>query len=250
MSLAYLLLWPTNLRNTYEYGCQVTATPDRVITYRAPLMPPGEVIHQWESRRNFAATHNTADLPILQPGQSYYLTGNVAVDDGGVYLRIRFFDDTGAHLTDAILDGIQGHFEMPLTATDYTIELVNTHHQQIVFRYLLLMDDLTAEAYTFTVNQFAGTVLATTVDATAPHVALVIRQGGTKPLPLMADHTNFICYASPHQLSDVHWVDKLNQELDDFLAAHPTTSRSDSGLADWQAKLAHWQSLTFQEDEK
>lgn len=35
-----------------------------------------------------------------------------------------------------------------------------------------------------------------------------------------------------------------------FLADHPATSREDSGLAAWQAKLAHWQSLMLREEPK
>lgn len=250
MSLAYLLLWPTHLRSTYEYGCQVAVSPDRVVTYRAPLMPPGEIIHRWQSKRAFNAERLTNELPILQPETPYYLKGNIRVAGGGVYLRIRFLDEAGHELDNTILDGTEGTFELPAEATDYAIELVNTHHTSVIFRNLLLMDQATATTYDFTVNQFAGTVLATSAQATRPHVSLVVRQGATKPLDLVPDCINYVAYVSPHQLRDIHWVDKLNQDLMAFLVKQPTTSREDSGLADWQLKLRYWQSLTFREDQK
>ena len=250
MSLAYLLLWPTHLRNTYEYGCQVTVSPERVVTYRAPLMPPGEVIHQWRSKRNFAAQHLTNELPVIQPNTPYFLQGHISVTGGGVYLRIQFLDEDGHTLDNTILDGTEGTFTMPPEATDYTIELVNTHHEQVVFHNLLLMDAATAAAYQFTVDPFVGSVTATAKDATAPHVALVVRQGATKPLLLVPDRDNLVVYVTPHQLGNIHWIDKINQELMTFLADHPATSREDSGLAAWQAKLAHWQSLMLREEPK
>lgn len=250
MSMAYLMLWPVELRSTYEYGCQVSVSPERVVTYHAPLMPPGEIIHEWRSHRNYPQEHLTSELPILRPGTTYHLEGNVTVTGGGIYLRIRFFDVNQQELPEVILDGTSGDFEMPELAVSYHVELVNTHHDQVIFRSLLLTDAQTFQDYTFTINQFLGTVVAQPEQASAPYVSLVVRQTATKPLNLVADRLNFITYVSPYQLGNVHWVDKINQELRAFLAQHPAASPEKSGLTAWQTKLRYWQSLLLREDQK
>jgi len=250
MSLAYLLLWPIQLRNTYAYGCQVTVTPERVTTFRAPLMPPGEVIHRWQSKRNYQTEHLTCELPILKPGTTYHLDGNISVTGGGVYLRLRFFDIDDNELDPIVFDGPTGSFAMPEDAVNYTLELVNTHHEQVVFRYLLLMEETTYQTYTFAVDQFLGMVVATPVASQGPHVSLVVRQTATKPLDLRPQHTNLIVFISPRQFGDDNWIKKITQELTAFLAQQPALPPSESGVTAWEARQRYWQSLALQEDQK
>lgn len=249
MSLAYLLLWPAHLRSTYEYGCQVSVSPEHVVSYRAPLMPPGEVIHDWRSQRNAGQEHLSCELPILTPGRAYTLDGNITVIAGGVYLRLRFFDATNAELDPIILDGTSGRFTFPSTAVNYRIELVNTHHQQVMFRYLLLAEQTTATTHTFTVDQVLGTVQITTKAAQTSHVDLVVRQNATKLLWIAPNANNLVGFVTPQQLRDPNWVHQLNQKRDAFLAAQPHTSPQASGLDAWQALERHWQPQSVQNQE-
>ncbi|KRK94158.1 hypothetical protein FD25_GL000979 [Levilactobacillus acidifarinae DSM 19394] len=249
MSLAYLLLWPRHLHSTYEYGCQVSMTPEHVVTFRAPLMPPGEVIHDWRSHRNYGLEHLTAELPILQPEMTYYLQGNITVTGGGVYLRLKFFDSEDTEITSTIIDGTAGSFEMPVDAVNYTLELVNTHHEQVIFRSLLLMDSATHEQQTLTVDQFTGAVQALTPDATAAHVTLEVREGATKPFALLPHCNNLVVFVTPRQLKDENWIKKITQERHTFLAHQPPTDPVTAGVTAWQAKQHYWQSQSFQEDQ-
>ena len=248
MSLAYLLLWPRHLHSTYEYGCQVNVSPEHVVTYRAPLMPPGEVIHDWRSQRRYGVEHLTVELPILQPEMTYYLQGNITVIGGGVYLRIRFFDTENAEIASTIIDGTSGSFEMPLDAINYTIELVNTHHEKVIFHSLLLVDSVTHEQQSLTINQFAGTVYATTPHATAAHVSLEVREGATKPLPLQPGCNNLIVFVTPQQLQDPNWRKKIDHERHAFLAHQPPTDPVTAGVTAWREKQSYSQTRAYQEE--
>lgn len=212
MSLAYVILWPTTLSDTYQYGGKVTMT-DTLVTYSAPLMPPGETIHRWHCTTDFRWAHHAPDLPVLTAGEKYHLVGDIDVEDGAVYLRVIFTDDTGLQLKPAIIDGVVGDFTMPEEAVDYQIELVNTHHRVVRFHSLLLTTADDFDRFTFTLNPALGTLVATPKEGSPqPTLYVTVRQEATKPIAIAQTGTLGV-YLTPKQRDDATWLLYLRQEL-------------------------------------
>lgn len=127
--------WTSLARTTYAYGSQVSFEENRVI-FRNPQMPPSFVIAQWTSMTNFQGHRSQPELPVLERGAQYKVTLSAEVfPQASVHLKMTYFDRFGKVVGFEFIKEMTGQFTYPEDAFSYTVDLVNSGCEKIVFNY-------------------------------------------------------------------------------------------------------------------
>ena len=138
--MKYQIDWVNDTKNTYLYGSQLRFIGKRVI-FKNRLMPSGNAIKTWSSRSQFQANRILPELPLLQRGETYYLSfQGQTKPENSLYLRIAFFDRFQKEISFEVLKEGKSDFVYPIEAYSYSIQLINAGCTEVVFDALSLSD--------------------------------------------------------------------------------------------------------------
>lgn len=144
--------WKSLARAAYAYGSQVSFEEHQVIFYN-PQMPPSFPITQWHSLSNFQGYRKQPELPLLERGKTYTINLFEEVfPQGSTYLRITCFNRFGEVVEVFFIKEMTGQFTYPEEAFSYTIELLNSGCERVVFKHFIISDgesDSPAQPRTF-----------------------------------------------------------------------------------------------------
>lgn len=141
METVSVFKWPRALRQTYNYGAQVSFETDETVNYSCPMMPPGTPIRTWSSR-------GTGDdyllvspqLPLLLHDRMYYFAMTCeAFPAKSVYAKLTMFDQQGETIDQMTFQGLSGTFSLPDGVVSYELSLMNTNHHRLTFHQMVLM---------------------------------------------------------------------------------------------------------------
>ncbi|MBP3783419.1 MAG: accessory Sec system protein Asp3 [Butyrivibrio sp.] len=136
-SVIYSIRWDNLAKDTYLYGSDVAFNPDGSVKFKNPLMPPGQIIRKWQSDVNYQATRHEPQLPVLEEGELYEVRIYAGCKpEGGVKLRLRFFDRQGEAAGTAIIHDMVDEFSCPMVASSYELELINAGAGEIFFHHI------------------------------------------------------------------------------------------------------------------
>jgi len=141
VSSQYIVKWGNILQDNYNYGATISFEQNGAVTYSAPLMPPSLCIKSWYSQRNFQLSRNTPYLPILEPNKKYQLQVQLELSEtSAIQVKILFFDRYNTMVEELFFSQLTEAFTFPEKAVHYEIQLINKHHQQIIFYQLVITE--------------------------------------------------------------------------------------------------------------
>lgn len=141
MGNQYIVKWGSILQDNYNYGATISFDENGSVTYASPLMPPSLCIKNWYSQREFHISRNTPYLPILTPGNRYHLKVNLDLDQSGaIQLKIIFFNRYDEMVEEYYFSALEEEFVFPKDAVHYEVQLINKHHQKLVFHTLVITE--------------------------------------------------------------------------------------------------------------
>ncbi|SJZ82213.1 accessory Sec system protein Asp3 [Pilibacter termitis] len=154
METLYFIKWGRDYVNNYNYGSEISFDSKGAVSFSSPLMPPGETIKTWSSKIAFHAKRTSPTLPLLSHDEEYvfFLQG---MNDNGFTLKIKieFFDIRDEKIEEKLFSEKKGGFLFPNGTHYYQIHLLNTKHEQIYFKYLLIGEKRIFERYKIKVNK-------------------------------------------------------------------------------------------------
>ncbi|MBS7576336.1 MULTISPECIES: accessory Sec system protein Asp3 [unclassified Enterococcus] len=137
----YIIKWGRDYFDNYNYGAEIKFEADDSVAFSAPFMPTGDVIKSWTSKTQFQIHRKTPLLPLLTSGNLYRFKIVATADHSvAMQVRIEFLDVSGSVILEKSFSDLAGQFEFPTNAVSYRLNLLNNHHQQICFNYLLIYD--------------------------------------------------------------------------------------------------------------
>lgn len=208
MDTAYLFFWRRALETTFNYGAQISYAPDGAVSFEAPMMPPGKTIHAWGTTKDFEHSLQLAELPSLIPGEDYALFIDWDVKEDSVFSQIVFLNDAGLEVGSEVFENGKGTFTFPIDASEYEIRLKNMRHQQLVFRYGMIIPESVHKNNDIALFLSQGLLVAKPKNRPVKGQVLGIseRSSLTKPLWLpKSDELKFILFASTQQLTNPQW---------------------------------------------
>ena len=136
-SMIYSVRWDNLANESYLYGSSITFERDGTVRFSNQLMPPGQIIRRWQSDLNYQGKRHEPQLPVLEEGEEYEIRSYARCKpDGGVKLRIRFFDRQGEESGYVIIDNRVDNFVCPQGASAYELELINAGAEELVFHHI------------------------------------------------------------------------------------------------------------------
>lgn len=148
MGNQYIVKWGNILQDNYNYGATISFDEKGSVSYSAPLMSPSLCIKNWYSQKGFHISRNTPYLPLLQPGKRYHLKANLELEEtSSIQLKLIFFDRYNEMLDEYYFSTLEDDFVFPEDAVHYEIQLINKHHQWLVFHELVITENTIQEGY-------------------------------------------------------------------------------------------------------
>jgi len=136
-SIIYSIRWDNLANESYLYGSNIIFEPDETVRFFNHLMPPGQTIRRWQSSLNYQAKRHEPQLPILEEGKCYEIRSYACCKpEGGVKLRIKYFDRQGEMAGTEIIDKRVDEFICPQGAASYELELINAGVEELVFHHI------------------------------------------------------------------------------------------------------------------
>ncbi|KRK96869.1 hypothetical protein FD04_GL002146 [Secundilactobacillus odoratitofui DSM 19909 = JCM 15043] len=227
MQMVHVMHWERALKQAYNYGAQVTFERDGRVNYHAPMMPSGLPIYTWSSKGTTKGYLVPPQLPLLQRGQTYAFDMQADVlPANSVYAMVELLDAAGNSLEQLTYQSLSGTFEMTDSAYDYRICLMNTNHDRVVFKRLVLMPvALKAQA---TVD--APFVTVTKTNQAPITVVLAQQSGTTANFPVASEGPTIIYHFSSDMLHRPEMLPELQALMQRVLAIQPKTARRVSVL--------------------
>ncbi len=143
-----------------------------------------------------------------------------------VYAMVELLDAAGNSLEQLTYQSLSGTFEMTDSAYDYRICLMNTNHDRVVFKRLVLMPvALKAQA---TVD--APFVTVTKTNQAPITVVLAQQSGTTANFPVASEGPTIIYHFSSDMLHRPEMLPELQALMQRVLAIQPKTARRVSVL--------------------
>ncbi|GAA3612643.1 hypothetical protein GCM10022296_15450 [Secundilactobacillus similis DSM 23365 = JCM 2765] len=141
METVSVFKWPRELRQTYNYGAQVSFEADETVSYSCPMMPPGTAIRTWSSRGSGDAyLMASPQLPLLLHQRTYYFAmACEAFPAKSVYAQLSTFDEQGETIDQVTFQELSGTFSLPDEVASYELSLMNTNHHRLTFYQMVLM---------------------------------------------------------------------------------------------------------------
>jgi accessory secretory protein Asp3 len=137
VSIIYSVRWDNLANESYLYGSSIAFKRDGTVRFSNLLMPPGQIIRRWQSDVNYQGKRHEPQLPILEEGEKYEIRTYAHCEpDGGVKLRIRFFDRQGEENGTVIIDNSTDDLVCPPGASGYELELINAGAKEFVFHHI------------------------------------------------------------------------------------------------------------------
>lgn len=208
METAYLFFWPRSLDTTFNYGAKVAYAADGAVSFEAPMMPPGKTIHAWQTTKEYDHNLQLAELPILVPGRKYALFLDWEVKEDSVFCQIVFTNTAGLEVGSEVFEDGKGTFTFPDDAAEYEIRLKNMRHQQLVFRYGMIIPESVHKNNDIALYLKRGVLIAQPKQhpQTQPVLGVSERNSLTKPLWFPEDEAvKYVLFATTSQLLNQQW---------------------------------------------
>ena len=141
-STMYVVYWDGYGRDTYLYGSSLAFQRDGTVLFENERMPSGFSIKKWTSRTSFQHDRCEPSLPLLKEGRRYVVKACMhVVPEGTVLLRVEFFDRQRKRISFRFLDEEDFTFEVPQGTWYYSMELIASGFQRLIFYGILLGPD-------------------------------------------------------------------------------------------------------------
>lgn len=192
METITLFFWPRELNNSFNFGAQATFHADHRVSYTNYLMPPGKVIHHWDSSGQLVS------LPLLANGKQYHFefAGITAPDK--MFSQVVYLDQAGQELKKEEFDSLGGDIQLPDGANNYRIQLVNIRQTGTEFGYGLLSTPDIFQQMTISVEMEAGMMrLQYNNQADSQDLVVVSHRFGALSVLIATDRSTIVVYASP-----------------------------------------------------
>lgn len=135
----FLIKWPVNFDETYNYGSLVEFS-NGTVKFSNTQMSPGMKIHTWESKSNYFRDSRTLRLPLLKVGSTYKIKTKInQVPVNSVHVQIDFFDFQNKLIKSLILTDVEGDFKVPEDTKHYKISLINLNNRELKFEYIMII---------------------------------------------------------------------------------------------------------------
>ncbi len=145
-SIIYSIRWNNLANESYLYGSSIVFESNGTVKFSNHLMPPGQIIRKWQSVTNYQALRHEPQLPILEEGECYEIRSYATCKpDGGVKLRLKFFDRQGEEKETIIIDDLIDEFVCPNGASNYDLDLINAGAEELVFHHIEIQKKSDAE---------------------------------------------------------------------------------------------------------
>ena len=186
METVSVFKWPRELRQTYNYGTQVSFEADETVSYSCPMMPPGTAIRTWSSKGSGDDGLLVApQLPLLRHQRTYYFAMMCeASPANSVYAKLTTFDQQNEVLDQLTFQGLSGTFSLPDEVVSYELSLVNTNHHRLTFHQMVLMPAELSQRISWMENVIG--VAASTFDTPQLDVIVACRNTANRNYPVNA----------------------------------------------------------------
>lgn len=138
-----MVFWDNYAEGSFLFGSDVRyeRLPERIVTFQNPLLPPGFVIKEWKSRVNHQEQRFEAQLPILKEGVEYRIRCYYnCTPQKSVFVRLDFYDQNQQSVGFSVVTEKLMYFEVPLGTYSYTIQLIGSSVDELIFHRMDIME--------------------------------------------------------------------------------------------------------------
>ena len=138
---SWKIFWNEYAKDAYIYGTELIFHAKDNVEFRNELMPPGTVIKRWFSKVNYQATRIEPALPMIDGEGSYHIRlAATSESDGGLILKIVFYDRYDQEVGFQIVRGGEDNFQCPLKTFSYEVQLLNGGIRQFYFHSIIITE--------------------------------------------------------------------------------------------------------------
>ena len=138
---SWKIYWNEYAKEAYLYGSEVYFHAKDDIEFKNQLMQPGAVIKRWFSKVNYQLMRMEPSLPMIDGEGRYRISLDASAEpEGGLLLRIIFYDRYDTEAGSRIIRDGEGEFQCPLKTFSYEVQLIHAGAAQFHFHWITLTE--------------------------------------------------------------------------------------------------------------